>query len=97
MRIHTSFAVAGLLALCACASTPEATHVQPFGDKYIVNYQSMFGAGTALEASVKDANQFCDAKGLRMMPLSHDRGVLVFRCVSADQIGKSPDVSAGPR
>jgi hypothetical protein len=101
MEIRNSFAVGGLLALVlalsGCASTPEESHVQAFGDKYFVNYQSMFGAGTALEASVKDANQFCEGKGLRMMPLSHDRGVLIFRCVPEDKLGASPDVSAGPR
>ena len=90
------FAVCGF-ALSGCVSTPEATHVQPFGNNYFVNYQSMFGAGTALEASVKDANKFCDGKGLRMMPLSHDRGELIFRCVSEDKLGATPDVSAGPR
>ena len=97
METRSWLAVAGLLALCGCASGPEASHVQAYGDRYFVNYQSMFGAGTALEASVKDANQFCEGKGLRMKPESSDRGELIFRCVTADQLGAPSDVSAAPR
>src|SRR5262252_1369584 len=99
MEIRKRFAIASLIAtvLCGCATSREPTHVQAFGDNYFVNYQSLFGAGTALEASIKDANQFCDGKGLRMMPISHDRGVLIFRCVTGDKLGATPDVSAGPR
>ena len=101
MEIRKPFVIGSLVALAfplfGCASGSEPTHVQPFGSNYVVNYQSIFGAGTALEASVKDANKFCDGKGLRMMPLSHDRGVLIFRCVSEDKLGATPDVSAGPR
>ena len=99
MEIRNWFAfgspLALLLALSACASSREPTHVQAYGDKYFVNYQSMFGAGTALEASIKDANQFCEGKGLRMKPESTERGELIFRCVTADQLAS--DVSAGPR
>jgi hypothetical protein len=88
--------VAGaLVTLCGCASSgPEQTHVQAYGDKYFVNYQSMFGAGTALEASVKDANAFCEAKGLRMSPVSTDRGELIFRCVPENELS---EVSAQKR
>ncbi|HTO54374.1 MAG TPA: hypothetical protein VMR50_13400 [Myxococcota bacterium] len=94
MQIGKWLVLGSLLTLCGCASGPEPTHVQEYGDKYFVNYQSMFGAGTALEASVKDANAFCDAKGLRMAPVSSDRGMLIFRCVPENQLS---EVSAPPK
>jgi hypothetical protein len=85
-----------VLALCGCASHPEESRVQAFGDQYYVNYNSIFGSGSALEASIKDANHFCEVKGLRMAPQSTDRGILIFRCVPEDQVGTSSNVSAGP-
>ena len=85
-----------MLALSGCASGPEESHVQAFGDRYFVNYNSIFGSGSALDGSIRDANRFCEGKGLRMAPQSTDRGVLIFRCVPEDQVGAASDVSAAP-
>jgi hypothetical protein len=98
MRLGHWLAAASLIALpllSGCASEPEPSRVQAFGDKYFVNYNSIFGAGSALSESIRDANGFCEAKGLRMSPESNDRGVLIFRCVPAAQVGTAnPEVSA---
>jgi hypothetical protein len=101
--LYVSAALAGVLACAKQPTEPEPGRVQPYGRSYIVSYTSMWGAGTARAASIRDANLFCEGRGLRMMP-DKEQDVrpglpnvsLVFRCLSPDDPEFRPDAKPAP-
>jgi hypothetical protein len=96
-------ASAALSLALGCATGPYVGRVQPYGRELIVTYDSMWGAATAREAAVYDANRYCDERELRMMPDSETATqgqrasvALVFHCVSADDPELRPDTRTTP-
>ena len=81
-RFGDVFCLAALVVVLGCAKEPYVGRVQPYGDRLIVTYGSMWGSGEAIGASIRDANRYCEERGLQMQPESQDRGTLIFRCVS---------------
>jgi hypothetical protein len=97
--LYTSVALALALGCARKPAEPEpaSSRVQPYGEKFIVSYSSLWGTGEALNSCVRDANAYCEGRGLRMFPDSQEPTesttrrlagvVLVFRCLAADDPG----------
>jgi hypothetical protein len=100
-RYRSLYASAALVLALGCTREPYVGQVQPYGRQFIVSYRSIWGARAAFDAEIRDANRYCDERGLRMVPDSapHEgvpRGALIFRCLRLEDPELRPETRPTP-
>jgi hypothetical protein len=102
-RYRSLYTLVALALALGCAKEPsqpeQLSPVQEYGREFfIIRYGDWLGAR---DASISEANRFCDGRGEKMMPTKVDWPSagwmsLIFRCLSPDDLESRPDPGTTP-